>query len=133
MIFGDTSAWFACVEPTDSNHALASGWMRQNRQSLITTDYVVDETLTLLRMRGANRKAIALGQSFFSGAIAELYILTESDVSATWNCFQKFSDKGWSFTDCSSKVMMEKLQIKMAFAFDHHFQQFGSICVVPKH
>ena len=45
--------------------------------------------------------------------------------------FRKFSDKDWSFTDCSSKVVIEKFGITRAFALDHHFVQFGSIVVVP--
>ena len=45
--------------------------------------------------------------------------------------FEKFSDKNWSFTDCSSKWIIEKLKIKTALTLDHHFQQFGSVLVLP--
>lgn len=45
--------------------------------------------------------------------------------------FRRFDDKMWSFTDCTSKWTMEKLEIKQAFSFDHHFRQFGSVSVVP--
>ncbi len=48
-----------------------------------------------------------------------------------WETFRQFSDKGRSFTDCSSKVVMERLGITQAFAFDQHFRQFGSVTVVP--
>jgi predicted nucleic acid-binding protein len=37
------------------------------------------------------------------------------------------SDKNWSFTDCSSKVVIQKLRLTQAFAFDHHFHQYGSL------
>lgn len=29
---------------------------------------------------------------------------------------EEFDDKDWSFTDCTSKVVMEQLSIKVAFA-----------------
>lgn len=45
--------------------------------------------------------------------------------------FDSCDDKNWSFTDCTSKVVMEQLGVKAAFAFDHHFHQFGTIQVVP--
>jgi hypothetical protein len=51
MIFVDTGAWFASVVPWDANHAAAVAWLGQNREILITTDYILDETLTLLRVR----------------------------------------------------------------------------------
>jgi predicted nucleic acid-binding protein len=52
MVFVDTSAWFAAVVPTDSDHLHAARWLAANSERLLTTDYVVDETLTLLRARG---------------------------------------------------------------------------------
>lgn len=40
-------------------------------------------------------------------------------------------DKQWSFTDCTSRVVMERLGIQKVFAFDDHFRQFGTVTVVP--
>ncbi len=60
-----------------------------------------------------------------------IYYLTEVDIQLTWQVFRQFSDKDWSFTDCSSKVVMEKLGVTQAFSFDRHFRQFASIAVVP--
>lgn len=131
MIFVDTGAWFASVVPTDSDHAAASSWLSQNREPLLTTDYVIDETLTLLKARGEISRARMLGEQLFGGNLATVYYLSEVDIVLTWEIFQRFSDKEWSFTDCASRVVMEKLQIKSAFAFDRHFRQFGTIIVVP--
>lgn len=131
MIFVDTGAWFASVVPTDIDHASASQWLKQSSEPLLTTDYIIDETLTLLRARGESTRAIRMGEQFFSGSLAKVYFLSEDDIRNTWEVFRKFSDKDWSFTDCSSKVVMGKLGITQAFCFDHHFVQFGSIVVVP--
>ena len=35
--------------------------------------------------------------------------------------FERFTDKEWSFTDCVSYAVIERLAIKKAFAFDDHF------------
>jgi len=131
MIFTDTGGWYGMSVPEDPNHFAALGWSARNRQPLFTTDYVVDETLTLLRARGHSAAALALGRKFFDGSLAAIYYLTEDDIRASWQVFTRYADKEWSFTDCTSKVIMEKLEITEAFAFDQHFRQFGTVTVVP--
>lgn len=132
MIFVDTGAWFASAVPSDADHQAAAIWLNQNELPLFTTDYVVDETLTLLKIRRESQRALELGGAFFSGQLATVYYLTEADVQLTWSVFRDFSDKGWSFTDCSSKVVMEQFKLTHAFSFDKHFRQFGSVRVVPE-
>ena len=131
MIFVDTSAWFASAVPSDADHAAASRWLAQNTYPLFTTDYIVDETLTLLKVRGQALRAMALGEEFFQGNRAVLHFLTGDEIREAWEVFRKFKDKEWSFTDCTSKVVMEKSGMTTAFAFDHHFHQFGTAIVVP--
>ena len=131
MIFVDTGAWFASIVLSDRDHAAAVRWLSQNTEPLITTDYVIDETLTLLKARGEALRALLLGEQFFRGALAIVYYLTEADIRQGWQIFRQFSDKGWSFTDCTSKALIDTLRLTQAFAFDHHFHQFGSIAVVP--
>jgi len=131
MIFTDTGGWFSLTVPVDPQHPAAAQWFASNRQPLFTTDFVVDETLTLLKARGQNARAITIGRQFFSGSLATVYYLTEEDIQAAWQVFTRYADKEWSFTDCTSKVVMEKMGITEAFAFDHHFRQFGTVAVVP--
>jgi len=131
MIFVDTGAWYASLVPTDPDHAQAKSWLAANNSRLLTTDYVIDETLTLLRTRGERKRALLLGARFFRDGLAEIHKITAADLSLAWKTFEQFDDKGWSFTDCTSKVVMEELGIRTAFAFDHHFKQFGTIQVVP--
>lgn len=57
--------------------------------------------------------------------------MTPEEVEAAWHVFEAYTDKEWSFTDCTSKVVMANVGIGEAFAFDRHFQQFGSVLVVP--
>jgi predicted nucleic acid-binding protein len=131
MIFVDTGAWFAAVTPTDPNHERATAFLSANREPLLTTDYVIDETLTLLRARGERQRALTLGERFFAGDVAEIYHLTTDDVQRAWEVFRDYADKEWSFTDCASKIIIAKFNLNAAFAFDQHFRQFGTVAVVP--
>ena len=130
MIFVDTGAWYASLVPTDPDHGKAVKWLATNHSPLLTTDYVIDETLTLLRVRGERKRALLLGAKFFRHGLAEIHKLTTADLILAWETFERFDDKDWSFTDCTSKVIMEQLGITVAFAFDHHFHQFGTTQVV---
>ncbi len=131
MIFVDTGAWFASMVRGDANHPVAAAWLAQNQEPLVTTDDILSETITLLVMRGQRRVAESFGTTIFSGTLAQLHTVTPDEVQAAWNVFLRFQDKQWSFVDCTSKVVMEKLGIQTAFSFDHHFRQFGSVRVVP--
>lgn len=130
-LFVDTSAWFAVLVSSDPNHERAKSWLSANRRDLLVTDYIVDELLTALRSRHENRRALEIGARFFSGKTARTEWVTRSDVQAAWDVFREFQDKDWSFTDCVSQVVMLRLGIDQAFAFDDHFRQFGTVAVVP--
>ncbi len=131
MIFVDTSAWFSLMVPWDANHAKAVAWFQQNDEPLVTTDYVIDETLTLMRSRGEQDRAFGLGLDLYGQTLAALHYLDRGEITAGWRVFRGFDDKEWSLTDCTSKALIEKLNIAKAFTFDHHFRQFGTVEVVP--
>lgn len=131
MIFVDSGGWIAGFYSADQHHPAASRWFRQNNQSLLTTDYIVDEALTLLKARGKPRLALKLGERFFNGDLAQVHYLTEDDIRTAWQVFRTYTDKEWSFTDCASKVIIGRLGITYALSFDQHFHQFGSVVVVP--
>lgn len=131
MIFVDSGGWFASVVTDDDDYEIAKNWLNENKEPLFTTNYIVDETLTLLRARGENQKALQVGKLFFDGLLASIYYLSEEDIFYSWEIFQKFADKDWSFTDCSSKYVCEKFGISQAFSFDKHFRQFGTVTIVP--
>jgi predicted nucleic acid-binding protein len=131
MIFVDTSAWYALSSVRDANHLEAKRFLASVRERLVTTDYVIDETLTLFRSRGENQHAIAFGTEVIDGSFAEIITVDNKDFIHAWKVFQQFGDKAWSFTDCASRVVMQRLGIHQAFAFDDHFRQFGTVTVVP--
>jgi hypothetical protein len=59
---------------------------------------------------------LLLGARFFRDGIAEIHKITEPNLERAWERFERFADKDWSFTDCTSKVVIEQLGITQAFA-----------------
>lgn len=130
-IFVDTGGWFARFVPTDRDHPAAREWFEQNTRPLLTTDYIIDELLTVLRMRNEFQRALEVGGPLLNGDLCDLEWVTEADVRSAWQVFSEYRDKQWSFTDCVSRAVIERLGITTAFAFDEHFRQFGTVAVVP--
>lgn len=130
-IFVDTGAWFAYFVRRDPDHNSARSWLSANESPLVTSDYILDELFTLLKTRESQVVAIAAGRALMEQKICQIIKVTPDDFTRAWSIFVQFSDKGWSFTDCTSKVIMERLDISTAFSFDEHFEQFGSVIRVP--
>jgi hypothetical protein len=131
MIFVDTSAWAALFVPDDPHHAAARTWHEQNHDTLLTSDYVVDELLTLLKTRYSTQAAIRAGQWLRSEPHGTLVYLTPKDIERAWKIFRSHRDKGWSFTDCTSFALMQRLHLSNAFAFDLHFTQMRGVRRIP--
>jgi predicted nucleic acid-binding protein len=130
-VFVDTGAWFAYFVRRDPDHAAAVQWITTNRLPLLTTDFVLDELLTLLKLRESYSVAVAAGETLLDKRVARMEQISAGDIVQAWEVFRQYQDKAWSFTDCTSKVVMERLGITHAFAFDTHFEQFGTVIRVP--
>lgn len=131
MVFVDTSIWYPSAVAEDEGHLLCRELLRSRSDELITTDYVVDEVLTLLSARGHRHVAFAVGRDFWEESAAKLVRITDDDLATAWNVFQQHSDKRWSFTDCTSYAVMKRLGVTEALALDAHFRQFGFATVSP--
>jgi len=57
--------------------------------------------------------------------------LKPNQLHRAWIFFQQRAAAGWSFTDCTSKIVIDDLGITTAVALDDHFRQFGSVIVAP--
>jgi predicted nucleic acid-binding protein len=84
----DTGAWFAYFVRRDPNHAAAVAWRRQNRQSLVTSDYVLDGLLTLLKLRENHGVAIAAGEALLLRRVARTEHLSVDDIARAWEVFR---------------------------------------------
>jgi uncharacterized protein len=92
---------------------------------------VIDELLTLLKVRGYSQIAFSIGETLFSGTVCYVEFVQPADILEAWSVFAKYRDKDWSFTDCVSKIVMQRLNVTTACAFDNHFKQLGDVNVVP--
>ena len=131
MTFVDTGAWFACFVRDDEHHEQAAAWYLANSKRLVTSDHVLAELFTLLKARGAFQTALAVGDDLWAGKLADVESVTASDLANAWNTYKTCHDKAWSFTDCTSRAVMDRLDIGEAFSFDEHFRQFGTVTVLP--
>ena len=120
-VFVDTGAWYALVDRSDPDHPAARGFFEANRFPLVTTNFIFDETVTLLRRRLGWTVACDFGRQLRGSAFASVVPVTIEDEDAAWTIFRKFRDKEFSYTDCTSFAVMERLRLRTAFAFDRHF------------
>ena len=127
-LFIDTGYLLALELANDQNHAAA----KQHWQSLldalpplITTSYVFDETVTFFNSRGYHAKAVEVGHNLLYSPSVQLIHIDEAFFQAGWRSLQQHQDKRYSLTDCISFVIMRKLGIDTALAFDRHFVQAG--------
>ena len=126
--FVDTSGFYALLAAKDDRHDAARTFMRRAADEclpLLTTDYVLDETATLLVARSLQH----LIKPFFDHVLESQACRVEWTDSkrflATVQFRTKHQEKGWSFTDCLSFVVMQKLDLQQALTKDHHFRQAG--------
>jgi predicted nucleic acid-binding protein len=133
MRFVDTSAWYAAYVPVDANHAAVRESLFARGESLVTSDFVVDETMTLLIARHERARAVQFGRDVLTGGIALLEVVTLSDIRAAYDLVVRFNDKAWSFTDFTSLIVMQRLSIGDAVSLDRDFEQVPGTVVHPGH
>ena len=127
----DSSAFKANYDSEDDYHENAAELMRNvagrksNITYFLTTDYVLDEAVTLTRFACSHSKAVELIEAVRSSKFLQIVYSDERLFSQGIEFFKRHSDKEWSLTDCFSFVTMNKLDIKTAFTFDAHFRQAG--------
>ena len=131
MIFVDTGAWIAILNPNDQYHreaiAIYKG-LQQQKTRFLTTDYIIDETVTRLRYDTSHSVAVMyLSQT---ERLVEENILTVIEIDNrvfqdAKALFRQYNSARLSFTDCTSFVVCHENNIREAFAFDQHFAMMG--------
>jgi predicted nucleic acid-binding protein len=127
-LFVDTSAWLALDDENDQYHKRAvakSSEIKRLRIELTTSEYIIDESITLIRYRVSHKAAVIFGDSLLNSRIVKILDVTNEDRLKAWEMFKKYDDKDLSFTDCTSFILMRNLRLQKAFAFDDHFKQIG--------
>lgn len=127
-VFVDTSFFKALLDHRDDFYKEASAIsfvLEKNQTKLITTNYILDESYTLLRVRRGLEMAKKLRELVFSGDRGVQVVRVQAcDEAGGWILFLN-NWSGLSFTDCTSFAVMKRLGLKEAVAFDRHFTQAG--------
>lgn len=124
MIFIDTGAFLARFIERDQFHSAARDrWriLRDDRRQCFTSNFVLDETITLLARRCSYSFAAQRAGNLLQSSALTVLRPDKQDELAALGLFRKYADQSVSFTDCVSFVLMNKHQIPVAFSFDRHF------------
>jgi predicted nucleic acid-binding protein len=118
----DTGAWYAVADRSDRHHQKARRFYlsEAGRGRLLTTDLIVAETWTLISAH-LGRPAALTFWSTLRATRVPILALDPVDLEAAWRIAEAFPDQTFSFTDCTSFAIMERLGVPDAFAFDRHF------------
>ncbi len=130
MIFADTSFLFALFATEErKRHPQARALLETLEghslpETLITTDHVVFETITLIQAtvkRNAHARAVFVGEKLYSEKLARIYRTSFEEQQEAFAYLKQYEDKRYSAVDCLSFVVMLELGIQEAWSFDGHF------------
>lgn len=129
-VFIDSSGFKTWLDERDDFHFEAENIVNKildREDVLVTSNYIIDESLTLLRVKCGLQKAMLL-KKYLSDTKQTIKILrvSVSDEGKSWKLFEK-EWSGLSFTDCTCFALMKRIGIKRVFGFDKHFERAGFI------
>ncbi len=127
-VFMDSAGFLALWDAGDEHHRAAErlqAELARKGRRFVTTDYVADETVTLLLVRHSHSAAVDFLDTVARSEALRLEWTGPDRFHAAGSLFRRHADKEWSFTDCVSFAIMHELNIRDCFTTDHHFQQAG--------
>lgn len=133
VIFLDSSLFCAYKNKEDVHHGKSAKIMEsihnQEHGEPVTTDYIFDETVTVLLRKTNKSAAIDVGDLILNSEI--LMVCVDKIVfEAAWNLFQ--TTEGLSFTDCTNIAFMQLFGIEKIATFDKSFSKVDGIVVIDK-
>jgi hypothetical protein len=130
FVFYDTWAYRALANRRDPDHDRARVLHdRLPREGAVplTTNYVLDETLTGIRADAGAEVAAELGKGIYGAILAGLVRYERIDPEREAEAFRSFTLyrdlPRLSFTDCTSFAVMRALHIREVFTGDAHFER----------
>lgn len=130
-VFVDTGLYYALQNQRAANHeeaAIAFDLLFDGRfGNAYTSDYVYDESVTLVRSRtGSFTEASTvgdriLGRSGFPEAVRLLHV-TDEVFDAAVEAFERYDDQPLSFTDATTVALVEHHDVDHLLTFDDDFE-----------
>jgi predicted nucleic acid-binding protein len=138
-LFVDTWGWLTLYDKREARHREVVNFyqkFRTQQGQLFTTDYVLDETFTLLFKRlpfAQAQQALSLLDEAVDLGYLNLEWITPDRFAKTKNLRLKLQDKPQiSFTDLSSMIVLEEMTISNILTADAHFTHVGlDVQVIP--
>lgn len=127
-IFVDTSGFYALLVRQDDRHEAARQILtdsRSRKRSFVTTDYILDETATLLKARSLSHLLRPFFDRVMDSRACRIEWIASDRFRRFVQFFLKHQDQDWSFTDCVSFGVMKELRIRRALSKDKDFQHAG--------
>ena len=125
-VFLDTGAFLALADEDDDYHSVAKSVHAQllgTRAQLLTSNFVLAETYTLIRFKVGHPAAVEFMKRFDQTGIKVLRVSDAIEHTAK-SIFTRYNDKQFSFVDCTSFALIDHHRLDHAFAFDSHFRQY---------
>ena len=130
MTFVDTGAFLGRWLASDQHHSRAqAGWARleNRREPLFTSNFVLDETFTLLGRRAGHCFAVERARNLYRSSVLRILRPEIDDEIEALRLFEKYSDQRASFTDCVSFALMSRSRLVKVFTFDALFVRAGFV------
>ncbi len=127
--FLDTVAFVGVVDRRDQFHGLVTSYLDTFEGKMLTTEWVIVESLDSLAEPSYRSSAIGMIERFHTNPMVEIVPFDGRIYRDAYKLYRNRPDKGWSLTDCTSFVIMEQRKVIRALTADHHFRQAGFIPV----
>jgi predicted nucleic acid-binding protein len=125
-IYVDTSAFYALLDRADKHHEPARAvWpeLLKDDIALVTTNYVVSETVTVLQFRIGFDAANLWCRDILG--VVEVYWIDETLHRRAYELWMNLGRRRFSLVDCVSYVTMHHQRIEKAFAFKNNYLEQG--------
>jgi len=125
-VFIDTGIFVAARNKSDVNHERAVDLLEKALKgeygAMYTSDYVFDEAVTVALMRTERPEiAIDVGNFMLSSKKLQILYVDRTTFTKAWQIFNKYVEKGLSFTDAISIALMRRYNVDYIISFDKHF------------
>ena len=130
-VFFDTWAYVALGNAADAGHqaAIDAGrWIEDHNWTAITSDYVLDETITWFHTLGHGVRFIDYIEAQIAAEAVTVIPIDVARRTSALRWFRKLAPATprLSFTDCTSFALLDELKIAAVLTADRHFVKAGA-------
>jgi predicted nucleic acid-binding protein len=128
-LFIDTWGWLVLEDSRDPSHQAASRTYSEAAKTsgnVVTTNFVLDETISLLFGRRPFEEAARYTKGLLISPFIKIEEITQSRFRRAFDLRLRFRDKlDISFTDLTTMIVAQDLNLKEILTGDRHFIQAG--------